>query len=260
MTPPDLTINVGQGFSSVTAHALGVRRLAEAGLLNGATIFLEAPLGVPDTATWTTPWYQIEGAHFLISVIEGRDLPGLWRSSQSAEEKLAASGRWLFTPSWISTYREDIRVRALGRTYGLLGVSLAPVDDGRGVRRDVDDIGRIRAAAVDAGQQAAHSALVPDWDATVIASIVQRVHASGGRVVFYTMPMSAPMAVMSSSIAENARTFAEKARLWGVPILSPDVPFTESDFPDLWHLSLPASVRFTDALATTWLAHEAASR
>lgn len=251
--PEDLTLNVGQGFSTVTAHALGIRRLSELGLLNGTTVFMEAPLGIVETATWKTRWYQIEGAHFLMSVLEGRDLPALWRSEQSVEEKLAASGRWLLKPSWISIYREDIRVKGLGRTYGLAGLSAAPPDDQRGVRRDVDDISRIRAAAIVNGQEAARAPVVADWSVTVTAWIVKRVQESGGQVVFYEMPMSPPMAVTSPSLAENARTLSAQAAQWNVPMLKADVLFEESDFPDLWHLSVPASWRFTDALAATWL-------
>lgn len=251
--PEALTLNVGQGFSSVTAHALGVRRLAERGLLNGTTVFLEAPMGVADTSTWTTPWYQIEGAHFLMSVIEGRDLPGLWRSTQTVEEKLGATGRWLLSPSWIAVYREDIRVRALGKTYALVGLSSAPPpDDQRGVRRDVDDISRIRAAAISAGRDMARVAPVDDWSATVVGSIVQRVQDAGGRVVFYHMPMSAPMAIGSPTVERNARTLAEQAARWQVPILQPAITFEDADFPDLWHLSVSASTRFTEALFRAW--------
>jgi hypothetical protein len=252
-TPEDLTLNVGQGFSTVTAHALGIRRLSELGLLKGTTVFMEAPLGVVETGTWQTRWYQIEGAHFLMSVLEGRDLPALWRSDQSVEEKLAASGRWLLKPAWISIYREDIRVKGLGRTYALAGLSSAPPDDQRGVRRDVDDISRIRAAAIANGQEAARTPVVNDWSATVTAWIVKRVQESGGQVVFYEMPMSAPMAVVSPSIAQNARTLSAQAAQWNVPMLKADVVFAADDFPDLWHLSVPASWRFTDALAAAWL-------
>lgn len=251
-TPEDLTLNVGQGFSTVTAHALGIRRLSDLGLLHGATVFMEAPLGVVETATWKTRWYQIEGAHFLMAVLEGRDLPALWRSEQPVEAKLAASGRWLLKPSWISIYREDIRVKGLGRTYALAGLSSAPPDDQRGVRRDVDDISRIRASAIVNGQEAARTPVVADWSATVTAWIVRRVQESGGRVVFYEMPMSAPMAVISPSIAQNAQSLAVQAVEWNVPMLKPDVVFADTDFPDLWHLSVQSSPRFTDALVAAW--------
>lgn len=254
-TPEDLTLNVGQGFSTVTAHALGIRRLSERGLLRGTTVFMEAPQGVVDTSTWTTPWYQIEGAHFLMSVIEGRDLPGLWRSTQSVEEKLGASGRWLLSPSWIAVYREDVRVRALARTYALAGLSAAPPpDDQRGVRRDVDDMSRIRAAAIGVGLDIAQMPPVADWSSTVVAWIVRRVQESGGQVVFYHMPMSTPMAIGSATVQQNARTLAAQAMRWNVPVLKADVAFVDADFPDLWHLSVPASARFTDALAAAWQA------
>jgi len=254
-TPEHLTLNLGQGFSTVTAHALGIRRLSELGLLDGATVFMEAPLGVVDPATWTTPWYQIEGAHFLMSVLEGRDLPALWRSEQTVEQKLAASGRWLLKPSWITVYREDIRVRALSRIYALARLSSAPApDDQRGVRRDVDDISRIRAAAIANGRDAARTPVVADWSATVTAWIVRRVQESGGRVVFYVMPMSAPMAIISPSIEQNARTLTAQAADWNVPILKADIAFSDAEFPDLWHLSVEASGRFTDALAAEWRA------
>lgn len=256
-TPRELTVNVGQGFSTVTAHALGLRRLSERGLLRGTTVFLEAPLDVPDSSTWRDPWYMVEAPHFLLSVIGPRDLLGFWRSTQSIEAKLAATGRMMLGPSWIATYHEHVRVEALAGAYSLAGLS-APVEPAdRGVRRDVDDLSRIRASAADVARKASLAPVVSDWSTTVTGWIVDRVRQSGGRVVFYRMPMSSAMRVESDNTRANAHTFREQAAAWGLPLLDAGVVFGDADFPDLWHLSLEASVRFTDGLSAALKARQA---
>lgn len=256
-TPRQLTVNVGQGFSTVAAHALGLQRLSEHGLLRGTIVFLEAPLDVPDSSTWSDPWYVVEAPHFLLSVLGLRDLPGLWRSTQSTEDKLAASGRRMLQASWLATYHEHLRVEALAGAYSLAGLSARAQGADRGVRRDVDDISRIRAAAAGVGRNASLAPVVHDWSATVTGWIVNHVRQSGGRVVVYRMPMSSAMRVESDNTRANARTFREQAAAWGLPVLDSGVVFGDADFPDLWHLSLEASVRFTDGLSAALKALQA---
>ncbi|MDA1306552.1 MAG: hypothetical protein O2917_04750 [Acidobacteria bacterium] len=114
---PGHVFNNGHGFAAIVTHAIGLRKMSEAGLLRGATIFVEAAGGSPDEGTWRDRWYYREAPSFLLSVAGPRDLPGLWHSTMSVDEKLAASARTLMNGSTIAIYAEMIRVNGLAAAY-----------------------------------------------------------------------------------------------------------------------------------------------
>ena len=267
------TVNVGQGFSTIITHALGLRELGDQGLLRGSVVFLEAPQGMPDASTWHDEWYYIEAPYFLLTVMHAHDLPGLWRSNMSAGLKFAATGRLVFAWSRSLTYRERVRAGGLAAAYTAaqdlqrLVVGAGPSADmraaeergilraGGGVRIDIDDRQRIRAAAADEGRRmVATQRVVDDWDASVVGDIVRLVRRAGGDVVFYEMPLSSVMrgAYETPTGISNVRSFRRQAAEWRTPILALRRSFPDEEFPDLWHLSREQSVRFTDDLVLSW--------
>lgn len=255
------TFNVGQGFSTIAAHALGLRNLGQRGLLRGTVVFIEAPMRLPDQATWTDhEWYQRPAPHFLLTVLQMGDIPGLWRSRLTFEDKLAATIRWSFSPSLLATSHEDIRVKMLTGVYHRV-TARAPVEtEDRGVRGDIDDLARIQRAAAGEGARMNQIPAVDDWSGTIVSDIVAQVHRDGGRVVFYDMPMSPAMQLDSPNAIRSRTAFLEYAARWQTPVLVPDATFGDEDFPDRWHLSNVAQLRFTDALAATWVALRSTTR
>lgn len=261
------TFNMGLGFSTLAEHALGLGRMADAGMLHGAVVFVEAAGGVPDTSTWRDRWFQTESPGLLLSVMRPRDLPGLWRSEMDVDHKLAASARVLLRPSWLATYRENIRVQGLTAVYArsaavMRGTPAAAPDmraEG-GVRGDIDDRARIRAAAGQEGRrQAATARRVDDWNALILADIVTRVRAAGGEVAFFDMPLSGPMRVASESETgrANAESFRRQVKQWGTRLVPAKRRLPDEAFPDLWHMSAAAADMFTRDLIGTWLASSA---
>lgn len=264
LAQPDVAtaaVNMGQGFATIATHALGLRYLAERGLLAGATVVVEAPAGLPDAATWRDPWYFRERPQWLLSVMALSDLPALWRSTTPAENALAATFRSVLVGSRLATYREDIRVEALGWVYDRArgGASSATsAEEGEPMvlpaRRNPADLERIRAVAVVEGQRWLAGTRTVDWSDTIVRSIVDTVRTAGGRVVFLDVPLSEPMAVaLGTPLARrNASTLETAMAQWGARRLVVSATFADRDFPDLWHLSRQGRERFTAALIDAW--------
>lgn len=259
--------NMGHGFSTVISHAIGLRRMAERGLLRGAVVFVEAGGGIPDTSTWRDRWYYREAPSFLVSVADARDIPGLWRSDQSVDDKLGATARTALKGSRLAVYAEMIRVNGLAAAYRQAArlrppPSTLPVPVERlalretgGVRGDVDDLSRISAAAVQEGQRMLlEQVLIADWDRTVVADVAGIIRAGGGEVVFFEMPLSPPMRLASESETGrlNAQTFRAWAAARGIRVLDQRREFPADAFPDVWHMSAPAADMFTQDLIEAW--------
>lgn len=250
-------VNMGQGFSTITTHALGLRYLADRGALAGTTVMVEAPDGLADPATWRDPWLFAERPQWLLSVMRVSDVPALWRSETPIEDSLAVTFRGLAVGSRLATYREDVRVTALGWVYDRVRGG-APVGDDivLPARRNPGDSARIREAAMRDGQRWLAGTRPVDWNTTVVATLVETVQAAGGRVVFLTLPLSEAMSAgLRTPIAQaNRQGFDDALARWGTTRLQVPVTFTEDDFPDLWHLGRSGRDRFTTALIDVWSA------
>ncbi len=256
-------VNMGQGFSTIATHALGVRYLAERGALAGTTVFVEAPGGLPDASTWDDPWYFIERPQWLLSVMTPGDVPALWRSTTPVEDAFAATFRGLAIGSRFAAYREDVRVKALGWIYDRARGRASVADDELAgdeedivlpARRNPADRERIRQAAVLDGQRWIVGTREVEWDNTVVATLVATAHAGGGRVVFLSMPLSGPMSVglRTPMATANRQRFHDALTRWGATRLEVPAAFTDDDFPDLWHLSRQGRDRYTTAVIDVW--------
>lgn len=248
-------VNMGQGFSTITTHALGLRYLAERGALAGTTVMIEAPGGLPDAATWQDPWFFAERPQWLLSVMRVSDVPALWQSDTPLEDTLAVTFRSLAVGSRLAAYREDVRVTSLGWVYDRVrGGASAGEDIVLPSRRNPEHRERIRQTAVLDGQRWLAGTRHVDWDATVIASLVKTVQAAGGRAVFLTMPLSEAMSIgLQTPIARaNRQRFDDALAQWGAARIEVGAAFTDDDFPDLWHLARPGRARFTAALIDAW--------
>lgn len=259
--------NSGHGFSTIVSHAIGLRRMADAGQLRGAVVFVEAAGGSPDESTWRGRWYYREAPNFLVSVAGPRDLPGLWRSSMSTDEKVGATARTLLNGSNLAVYAEMVRVSGLGTVYSQArrlqtsapaeSVLSAPLDvraEG-GVRGDVDDLARISRAAVEEGaRMLREQRFVDNWDGTVAADLVRTVRGGGGEVVFFEMPLSPPMrlASLSETGRRNRASFEAWAAANGIRMLKARREFPAEAFPDVWHMSAAAAGIFTQDLIEAW--------
>jgi hypothetical protein len=263
-----IDVNLGEGFSTIIEHTLGLRDLGGRGLLRGATVFVEIPGGAPDASRWTDRWYYTEMPDLFAATMRPGDLGRLWASDHSREDKFTGTARTLLQRSLIFTYHEFIRVRfltavdaqfrALSRRLAGAGAAAPPTPDlreGGGVRTDFDDRLRIRAEAVVEGQNMLREQrLVTDWNDLVVGTLVSVVQNSGGNVVFFETPLSPPMRLASETAIglENRRRFLAQAERWGARTILLQDQWPAESFPDMVHLSAAASGRFTDELIAAW--------
>lgn len=252
--------NMGQGFSNITVHALGLRLLADRGALRGATVVVEAPGGLPEPQDWRAPWVFTERPQWLVSVLRPGDLPALWRSHTNWEDTLGATARTLFGVSVVARYREDVRSAIIAESAALVrntpppGTSAPAENIVLPGQRNVEDLARIRDVAVADGQRWLAASRTVSWNDSVVASLVRTVQGAGGHVVFVDMPLSSPMAAgLQGALAQaNREAFRTAAARWNTPVLTPQVAFSDDDFPDLWHLSADARARYTQAVLAAW--------
>lgn len=275
---PVLSVNVGTGFSTLQEHRLGLRNYLEshADAGRGLVVFIEATNGVPDESLPSQNWHSDQRPELLVQVLKPGDLPALWQSNESLEERLRFTFRSLTGSSAISRESERIgrgilakgtawlsaEFQKLDRSESATGVGLSgrmadqpDLSTAGGIR--VDDEGlRLtrRAAEAWARSQILDQRPRGPWDRTVVAEIIELVQSHGGRVVFFNAPLHPThAAVFSTPVRETDRArFAEFARSRGCELLSCDFPTRDDDFPDIFHLRQSRAADYTRVLCREW--------
>ena len=280
---PVLSVNVGTGFSTLQEHRLGLRNYFESHPVagRGLVVFIEATTGRPDDSLPSQSWHSNQRPELLVQVLKPRDLPALWQSNESLEDRLRFTFRSLTGSSAISRESERIgrgilakgtaRLSALFQTLDHSSLVTAAGSPGSsadqpdlstagGIR--VDDEGlRLTRQAAEAwarGQILDQRPRGP-WDRTVIAEMIELVQRHGGRVVFFNAPLHPThAAVFSTPVREADRArFAEFARSRGCELLSCDFATRDDDFPDIFHLRQSRAADYTHVLCREWNALQA---
>ncbi len=259
--------NLGQGFSTTMAHLCAMRWAIgqRPDLLRGTTVLLEAAGGTPPPDGADGRWYYPGMSHLLVPYVDAGLLERYWGTDHTLEEKLELTVRVATTDCALARLSDRVRdgiVTNGSRVVEKVLAPLAPVTDEDaetdlrakgGVRTDRAGIDRVRAHTLAGGTDAAPSVRDVDWDATLVAELVEFVESHGGNVVFVEVPMSraAQRTSYASGRPDPARfkAWAERRRL---TILRTHLRFDESDFPDLVHLSASRGADFTLALADAW--------
>ena len=276
---PVRAVNVGMGWSQLPQHWMGLRNLLERhpDALRGATVFIEAPALLPMHTRWDGPWYLPSREDLLIQVAGPADLPEFWASPATLEGKLGTTVRVLTSGSAAckncermgARIRERAReiVRDTSAALGQAARNLTPTDGFRpaadlrsagGIRTDEEAVAAARRLAERiAAEELAEQGPWRDWDDTVLADIVDLAVRGGARVVFYEMPLHSLQArVEATPLRDQDRALAAD---WlagrGLPMLRPDFPTVDDDFPDIWHLRGSAAPAFSRAVLEAWLAH-----
>ena len=169
-------LNLGQGFSTIHEHYLGLRNLFAAypNKMKGVTIFLEAPASLPDWRTWDDEWFFIEQPQFLISTITLRDLLSYLSSNNPWEHKFRIFMAKFLRFSDLFTYRNRIRdgiISQLRKRFLSVMSGNGPKkhenvdlkDDG-GVRVDKKGVELVRQHAIsDMKLELKNQMPIPDW-------------------------------------------------------------------------------------------------
>jgi hypothetical protein len=239
--------------------------------MRGCVVLIEAPGGIPDglcdgRGRWDEPWSFEGEAIRLAPLLRPGDIPALWRSGFNLADKIHFTARDLGNSSILIAQREvlaeSIADGLKARAYSLLigkrpEVEKADLATGGGIQADPATVARNRGLArVDAARWLEDRRPIgPNWDDRVIGSIVRRVKAMGGRVVFFEVPLHSLQAeiLWTEVRIADRQAFREQARAWGTPLIELKETFPDEAFPDIWHLAKSRSAGFTRELARRWI-------
>jgi len=270
-------LNLGQGYSTDPEHYLGLRNLltSHPESLQGVVVFVEAAGGLPSSnGGWDTSWVHSAQPWLVVDLLRSQDLLPLWRSRGLAiSEKLHLTLRFgLRKVSSALNRRERIREGLLEGGIGwLLHLSSGHIGSnpfmdvpvhygllggGGGLRTGREAFSRAREAAFRfTSESLRNEQPIREWGTSVLSDLVQLVRRHGGQVVFFEMPVSSVFGRLYATPLrqEDIRIFREQAKIWGTPVLLPQLAFSDRDFPDLWHLDSRAASVFSEDLARAWV-------
>lgn len=264
---PMRSVNLGMGYTKSTEYWFALRHVLEKKprALEGTVVFLEAPSGIGEYTRWTDDWIVADGTAPLQPYLHPSDLPRFVKQAATpARTKLMVSLHVLFG------FEENfsrLRFHAMQGLRRLAGPSRSAgsgtdLSTAGGIRVDSEGVSFVRSAAVAvARQEMSEQASWSDYDSSVIHDVVTLVQRHGGRVVFFDMPLSsiqlAPLATPLRN--RNRLQFQERIRAWGCPLVRPEFPFSDEDFPDYWHLRRSRAAEFSAQLARGFLSSASGS-
>jgi hypothetical protein len=270
---PVQALNLGAGYSCLAQDYLYLRNLLRQHPddLRDSVVFLEAFGGMPEPGEWNGRWFQEGWPELLTPLLRKGDLPRLWSTQMTLEEKMRLSADVLIRHCALLTYRERIGRELMKAgddwVFGYVAPFFPPRASGTatavadlttagGIRNDADGVAAARELAVNlARQDLACQAPVRGWEKRIIADLVRLVRQGGGQVAFYEMPLHPVQAAMYQTeirLGDRA-VFREQARAWDTPFLAPDFVSGDEDFPDYWHLRQARSSEFATKLARSWV-------
>lgn len=263
--------NFGSGYTTPAEYALGVKRIRELrpDVMKNSLWLLEAPGGLPVITTWDEPWFHPDYKGFLLQVLAVSDFASL-----STAKGMAWADRMYFMAATVSPFLQTIletrmRLRVvMERTIVKFlerGQSETLAIDG-GVRTDAAGIALTRERTKKEAlrvleQYSAELPATPDPDQWIARSWARWIHESGGRAVFFEMPLSESQTIAygipwrGDLVAE----FPKIARQWGACYArlvrqgndggNEGLGARDLHFPDDVHLALSHRPAFARALA-----------
>lgn len=265
-------LNLGLGYSTTIEHYLGVRNLLaeHPEHLRGVRVLMEAPDGVPAPGFWPGAWAHAEQPWLLQEVLRWRDLRGYWQTSgDPLQAKLATSIRLPLAGLALVRRRERLRERLLERGTAWAAGRLQGVATGAvfadepfgfdllgqaagGTRPGAEWTAAARRLALEHAPAWRNRGVWLRWTVTVQADLVRLVHGHGGRVLFFTVPLSSTFVGDSPERARERAAFAAWAAEVGSGLLNPAFDYDDDALPDLWHLDGAHAPEFSRALARAW--------
>jgi hypothetical protein len=269
------SLNLGRGYSTEAEHYLGLRNLltSSSAHLEGMTVFIEAPGGLPTGSTWDDAWVLPPQPALLVDVLRWKDLGPFWMSANGGvAEKLHVTLRFGLQPIFSTlNRRERIRERLLEAgipwlvNLGVGRISsnpfredpapVEPVGAG-GIRADPATIVGGRELAIRLTDEwLAEQRPIRNWSATIQQDMVELVRRHRGHVVFFDVPQSSVFSRLYATPLrkQDIRLFEEHAQGWDSRLLRPRIAFSDDDFPDLWHVGSWIAAPFSAELAKEWV-------
>lgn len=258
-------LNLGMGYSTAAEYYFGLKKLLRRNqyCLRDTTVLIEAPFGLPASDTWEDDWLQFpELPYHLSPYLEWADMLAYAKvqNAPSLNKGLVALGKLSAFSVRAFPYREKLLATLEQNTDRLqerwnIGTHRpsGEVDlkqDG-GVRTDAQGVELVRKAALDCFNNSLHEQTQIDWERTIIKDFVKLVRVSGGKVVFFEIPVCSLQAksLQTELRKQDAPSLAKHRVDWGFSTLKVDFICNDLDFPDLWHLRKSRSKDFSRSLA-----------
>jgi hypothetical protein len=266
------TLNLARGYTTAAEHYLGLRNLfaQHPASVDGLTVFIEAPGGLPAFETWDDPWANESQLWLITDLLRIRDLPKFWGSGHSAEDKIRLSLRGALQNIAAVNRRE--RIRAELQQGGVTWLASMLNDDAPpnpfaensvatqllgtgGTLHDEKSVILARDLAVRTTEQALREQQpLASWNPTIVHDIVKLVQKQNGKVVFFDVPLSGAFKRLYTTPVRRAdmAAFRSQAEKWGASVLVTDLDYTDKDLPDLWHVRKELALKFSSELARAW--------
>lgn len=256
------SINLGMGYSRVSEYYFAAREVLakRPDAFRGATVLLEAPLGLPEYATLDDNWMVEEASGNLAAYLHPSDLPAfLTRSPSTPLSKFEVVTQVLFG------FREHfsrLRFHASQATKFVLSPSRAAPKEAStdltsagGIRVDSAGVAAVSEIARRHAQEEIRNQVPQrDWEKTTLRMFTALMQESGAKVVLFTIPLSPLQAApLLTPIRQADRQALDSALVaWKIPMIHPTIQTDESDFPDYWHLRRSRAQEYSRALAMSY--------
>lgn len=261
-------VNAGRGSSSSTVFYYALLKLAERGLLDHSKVFIEAPGGISAYSdNKNDEWVNSDNVHLMIPFLDWPLFIEFWKySGNKISTKLELSANFLLYTSRIwsifkETYNNNtfigifrkISERLLKSMNNHVAQEQNMLNQG-GIKNDSISIEAARNLAFtffksEAENQRRISQTV--WEKSRLNDINRLLTKHDSQLVIFEMPVSSVEGqVYQTDIARyNIEQFHRFLMEQNIKYMNFDLStFTDSDFPDLWHLSSKKAVEYTAAI------------
>ena len=254
------SINLGMGYSRLNEYYMLARYIVsrKPNAFRGATILLEAPLGLAEYSTWDDNWMVADGVENLAPYLRAQDLPSFLRRSAStplAKAQVVAQVLFGFRENYsrLRYHTEKFLTErlAVSKAIDLPSKKIDLVGVG-GIRTDSQGVDAVKEIAVRFAKTDLKNQ-VPQrhYDTTILKQFIDVVQDAGGRVRLFRTPLSSVQAAPFETPIrrKDKASFLIELADWKVPLLDSTIATTDSDFPDYWHLRRSRAPEFSRHLA-----------
>jgi len=258
-------LNFARGYAPLVQNYLGLRALYESwpDRFDGTVVVIGAPMGHAPLGSWSDPWHMTGWSELLIPLLTPGDLPRMLSTRTPLESRcqmllgygLRGSQAVLYHArlrQWMTMQLQDLLTRT-----GPRGEPDEPAltTDG-GVMVDERAQAMTRRVVTEAAERAMlDQQPYPPLAGSLMADLIDLVQANGGQVVVADLPLHSVQArpLLTDRRQQDLQNLTRELAAAGVPRLSVDATFSDSDLPDYSHLDRAARARYTDALARALL-------
>jgi hypothetical protein len=269
---PITVANLGRGYSTPQDKFLAFKALFAkySSHLQNTWLLIEAPQGIPDWATWNSPWAVQQEPGLISTYLEPTDFFQMALHSSTPRPLVAEIGLYRISRTALALRKVRdslaVRIQTWRPTWPALSSQSGPHSSSDPI---LTESGGILSApqVIQAARQLVQSPLenstsgdqkkspaLPPFDETIWAQVIQLAQQYKVRVAFFQPPMSTDdiqktkLLFPNAALQQRSIEFANQ----GIAVLPANTSFPDSDYPDLLHLKPTQSKVFAQSLSQTF--------